>query len=571
MPVDVQQLRKILIDPGLVSPEDFERVREEAEKRQERIEKILVEKSLVPDLYLGQLIADALGYPFARLDVLQIPDHVLRLIPEHVARRARIVAFGKRENGDVEVATSEPDNLEVIHLLEKKIGTRLVVYYATDTALSAVIEGYSRDLESSIKEVFDLAGMLDVEGAKAAEMAAKEEEGTVVRVVGMLINYAYRHNASDIHIEPRENEIVVRYRIDGVLHDVAKLPRVIMEPILTRIKVLAKMRTDQHFVAQDGKFQEIVEGERIDVRVSAIPILDGEKIVMRLLTERGKQFDIEDIGLLESELKKIKRQMQRTYGMILAVGPTGSGKTTTLYAVLKKLNTRDINIATIEDPIEYSIEGVNQIQVNPRVGLTFATGLRSIVRQDPDIIMVGEIRDEETAGIAVNAALTGHLVLSTLHTNDAATTLPRLRDMHIEPFLIASTVDTIVAQRLVRRICQRCIMSYVVTHEEMADRLPEEVLIKLFGKGKGVRHSLTLYRGKGCERCGFTGYRGRVGIFEVLIVDDAVKELIMRNANAAEVNRQAIANGMVPMFDDGLGKVLAAVTSLEEFLKTMGY
>jgi type IV pilus assembly protein PilB len=571
MPVSVQQLQKTLVESGLVSLEDFERARQEAVKRQERLETILVEKNLVPDLYLGQLIADALGVPYARLDQKKIPDHVLRLVPERLARRARIVAYGKDDDGRLQVATPDPGNLEVLHLIEKRTGLRVAPHYATDVGVSTVIENYSRDLESSIKEVFDLAGMLDIAGSQAAEIAAKAEEGTVVRVVGILVNYAYRHNASDIHVEPRENEVVVRYRIDGILHDVAKLPRPIMEAIIARVKVIAKMRTDQHFVAQDGKFQEVIEGERVDVRVSAIPVFEGEKIVMRLLTERGKQFDLEDIGFSEGDIKKIKRQIQRTYGMFLSTGPTGSGKTTTLYAALKKLNTRDINIATIEDPIEYSIDGVSQIQVNPRAGLTFATGLRSIVRQDPDIIMVGEIRDEETAGIAVNAALTGHLVLSSIHTNDAATTLPRLRDMRIEPFLIASTVDTIIAQRLVRRICPRCIASHEVTFEEAAERLPPEVLGKVFGAGKDQKRRLTLYRGKGCDRCGFTGYRGRVGIFEVLVVDDQIKGLIMAGANAGEVNRAAVAGGMTTMLDDGIRKVLAAVTSLEELLKVMGY
>jgi type II secretory ATPase GspE/PulE/Tfp pilus assembly ATPase PilB-like protein len=367
-------------------------------------------------------------------------------------------------------------------------------------------------------------------------------------------------------VEPREKEIVVRYRIDGILHDVVSLPRELSDSILTRIKVLAKLRTDEHFAAQDGKLQEIMDGERVDIRVSVLPVVDGEKIVMRLLTEKGKKYSLEDLGMLERDLKKLRRHAQKSFGMILATGPTGSGKTTTMYALLKILNTRDVNIATIEDPIEYSLEGVNQIQANPKTGLTFASGLRSIVRQDPDIIMVGEIRDEETAGIAVNASMTGHLVLSTLHTNDAATTLPRFRDMKVEPFLIASTINVIVAQRLVRKICQRCIVSTELSKEELLKLVPEDVAAKFMGKVKrGGKASL--FRGKGCDACGHTGYKGRVGIFELLEVDDAVRDLIMKDSDAGRIAKQAVASGMITMFEDGIEKVMIGLTTIDEVIR----
>jgi type IV pilus assembly protein PilB len=571
MPVTSDQLRKALVEPGYLDETTFRKAEAEAVARQVSVETVIAEQGMIPEAYLGQLVADVVGYPAARLDVREVPDHLLRVIPEKMARSCRVVAFAKDAAGRLKIAMSNPDDLETVHLIEKKAGMRVAPHYATDKAIEQVLERYAKNLEASIKEVF--AAVLQENGGKVGDgqKISKEEEGAAVAVVRILVDYAYQHRASDIHIEPHEKEVTVRYRIDGVLHDVARLPREIMDLIITRIKVLSRMRTDQHFAAQDGKFQETTGGERLDVRVSAIPIIGGEKIVMRLLTERGKQYDLADIGLSEHDLERVRRQTQKTYGMILSTGPTGSGKTTTLYSVIKVLNTRDVNIATIEDPIEYSIEGVNQIQVNPRTGLTFASGLRSIVRQDPDIIMVGEIRDEETAGIGVNAALTGHLVLSTLHTNTAATALPRLRDMKVEPFLLASTIDTIIGQRLVRRICQRCISSHSVTPEELASRLPEQILARLFGSGQSRRSRLTLYRGKGCDRCEYTGYQGRVGIFEVLIVTDRIKQLIMANANTTEIEKQAREEGMTTMLEDGLRKALSAVTTLDEVLKTMGY
>ena len=570
MSVTADKLRKALVDPGFLDAADFKRAVEEAEARRVKLESILLEKDLVPEVYLSQLVAEVMGVPNARLEARDVPDHILRTIPESMAKHARVVAFGKDDAGDLEIAMSDPDDLETIHLVEKKAGTKVITHYAPDEVIGRLTDRYVKNLETSIKEVFSVVLLNDGVG-KDTDKVSKEEEGAAVRVVKILVDYAYQHGASDIHIEPQEKIVIVRYRIDGVLHDVAKLPRDIMDHITARIKVLAKMRTDERFAAQDGKFQEIIGNERIDVRVSALPVMGGENIVMRLLSERGKQHDLEDIGFSDNDLTRIKRQIQKSYGMILSTGPTGSGKTTTLYSIIKKLNTRDINIATIEDPIEYSIEGVNQIQVNTRTGLTFANGLRSMVRQDPDIIMVGEIRDEETAGIAVNAALTGHLVLSTLHTNDAATALPRLSDMKVEPFLVASTVDTIIGQRLVRRICQRCISSYTGTPKEFAGRLPDAVMKRLFGSGKHQRDKLTLYRGKGCDRCQYTGYRGRIGIFEVLVVNDDIKELIMKNSNATDVTKKAVEGGMTTMLDDGIRKVMSAVTSLEEVLKTMGY
>ncbi len=387
----------------------------------------------------------------------------------------------------------------------------------------------------------------------------------------MLLQYGYENKASDIHIEPYEDKILVRFRVDGVLHDVLSIDKKMHDLILTRIKILSRMRTDEHRSAQDGKIRHRMGKEKVDIRVSIIPITEGEKVVMRLLSSKNRQFNLIDLGFSDSDFKKVKKAVKNPHGMILATGPTGSGKTTTLYAILKILNKRTVNIATIEDPVEYDMEGVNQIQVNEKTDLTFAKGLRSIVRQDPDIIMVGEIRDEETAGIAVNSALTGHLVLSTLHTNDAATTLPRLLDMDIEPFLVASTVNIIVAQRLVRKICQTCRGSYTLTLKEL--KLIEGIKeIKEAYKDKGYKNvkKLNFYKGAGCKVCGNTGYHGRIGIYEVLEMNEDIKDSILRRASSDEITKLAKKNGMKTMLEEGVEKILNGETTIEEVFRVVG-
>jgi len=564
VPLTAAKLKDILVAPGLLPAADFDEAAAEAAKSGKTVDEVLADKNLVPDEYLGQLIADALGVPFVRPENTRIPDHVLRLIPERVARRSKIIAVGKDEAGDLIVAMRDPDDLELARFIEKKTGLRVRPHYATARGIQMTLDRYSSDLESSVKSILEEAAPL-LRGGRFDEA---EGEGPIVRIVELIMDYAYQNNASDVHIEPREKEVLVRYRIDGILHDVVALPKELANHIVPRIKIMAKLRTDEHLAAQDGKFQEIIDGERVDVRVSVLPVVDGEKVVMRLLAEKGKHFNLSDLGLSDRDEKKVIKHMNKSFGMILAAGPTGSGKTTTMYAVLKLLNTRDVNIATIEDPIEYAIEGLNQIQVNPKTGLTFASGLRSIVRQDPDIIMVGEIRDEETAGIAVNSAMTGHLVLSTLHTNDAATTLPRFIDMGIEPFLIASTINVIIAQRLVRRICSRCITSYDVTRAELEESFPAPVVANIFKTRSG--DIVRVYKGKGCDRCGQSGYTGRIGIYELLEIEDNIRELIMANANAKAIKQRAVENGMTTMLDDGIRKILAGITTVEEVLRVAG-
>jgi type II secretory ATPase GspE/PulE/Tfp pilus assembly ATPase PilB-like protein len=386
---------------------------------------------------------------------------------------------------------------------------------------------------------------------------------SIIALVDALIEEAHEMRASDIHIDPHERDIQVRMRIDGVLQDAYSFPKEIQSEIISRIKVLAGLRTDEHQTPQDGRFRIVLDDTGpVDIRVSIAPAYYGENAVLRLLSERTEKLSLEVLGLSESDRKKIESAIRMPYGMILATGPTGSGKTTTLYTVLKALNTKEVSIITIEDPIEYAIEGINQIQVNSQTGLTFANGLRSVLRQDPDIIMVGEIRDPETAGLAVNTALTGHLMLSTLHTNDAATTLPRLLDLGMEPYLITTTVNIVIGQRLVRKICKLCKKSHKLTDNEKAN-------LATLGKFAAANIPDTMQRGAGCDECLGSGYRGRVGIYEVMVVDDAIREAMLERCSAANIKKMAIERGMSTMVEDGFKKALAGITTPEEVLRVI--
>ncbi|MEK7507871.1 MAG: GspE/PulE family protein [Patescibacteria group bacterium] len=386
---------------------------------------------------------------------------------------------------------------------------------------------------------------------------------SIINVVNYLIEGAHALRASDIHIDPQQDDVQVRFRIDGVLQDAHVLPKRIHPEVISRIKIISNLRTDEHQAAQDGRFRTVLQdGIVVDVRVSVAPTFHGEDAVMRLLSDRAEEFTLSSLGFSEHNRKKILRAIKRPHGMILATGPTGSGKTTTLYTLIKMLNVRGTSIITIEEPIEYSIKGINQIQANPRAGLTFANGLRSILRQDPNIIMVGEIRDAETAGIAVNTALTGHLLLSTIHTNDAATTLPRLLDMKLEPYLIASTVNLAIGQRLIRKICSECKVEKKMTSDEiksLAEIIPSAFLEKC----------KNFFEGSGCEKCAGSGYCGRIGIHEVLLVDGLVREAVLRKASAEEIKKIAVVQGMVPILEDGFEKVCAGVTTVEEVLRVL--
>ncbi len=556
MPLNPEKIKKIIQDTGVVSEKDLDKALEETKEKKLSFEDVLISKDLIPDQNLGQLIAESHKWQFINLRNLTIAREALEIVPELMAKKQGVIAFAS-DQGVVKLAMNDPENLEIIHLISKKTGHQVEAYYATSRDLKEALTNYRKGLKKEYES------LIHEQVAKAKEKKAADVP--IIKIVDTILQYAYENKASDIHIEPMDKQISVRFRIDGILHDVLMLPKDILDQVVTRIKVLAKLRTDEHRAAQDGKINTQIDAEALDIRVSIIPITAGEKVVLRLLSARARQFALEDIGLAPDDIEKIRKQIKRSTGMILSTGPTGSGKTTTLYSLLKILNRREVNISTIEDPVEYDIEGVNQIQVNPKTNLTFAQGLRSIVRQDPDIIMVGEIRDEETAGIGINAAMTGHLVLSTLHTNDAATTLPRLLDMEIEPFLVASTVNLVIGQRLVRKICSQCMASHVIKGKELTNLKKELPLEKILGKK--IDKELRVFKGQGCPVCQNSGYSGRVGIFELLEISEKVKELIMAQANADKIKEAAVKEGMKTMMEDGIQKVLQGQTTFEEILR----
>lgn len=564
--VSNEDLYNILSELKIIDSKQLESCIKESNFTNVPLGKILIDKDLVSDENLGKILADLLKVPFVNLSLISIPEEVLKIIPEIVAKKHQVIAF-KIDTQGLYLATSDPSETQMLDFIAKKSGLPVIVYYATVSDIDNAFSLYTQNVNQAFDEIINE----NIKQAKGSEAA----EPPIIKIVDTIISYAYQNKASDIHIEPTEDHVLVRFRIDGVLHDIVKLPLDIHPRVVSRVKVLAKLRTDEHQAAQDGKLVFKTDstsnnGENLDLRVSIVPITKGEKIVMRLLSERSRQFSLTGLGFSQTDLEKVKAAYQKPFGMILSTGPTGSGKTTSLYAVLKLLNQRNVNVMTIEDPVEYDIENVNQIQVNAKTNLTFAAGLRSIVRQDPDIILVGEIRDEETADIAINSAMTGHLVLSTLHTNDAATAIPRLLDMKIEPFLIASTVNVIIGQRLIRKICTKCRLSVDLSDFKQFSDLSPDVIKKHFGgpsTGKTGKKSIRVFKGKGCPICHQTGYTGRIGIFEVLLVDDKIREAIVSRKDASTIRDLAIKNGMTTMLDDGLEKVKEGITTIEEVVR----
>ncbi|PIP30115.1 hypothetical protein COU12_01695 [Candidatus Jorgensenbacteria bacterium CG10_big_fil_rev_8_21_14_0_10_54_38] len=563
MSITNEKLRALLVERGYVNKADFESALEEAEKTNTPLERALVERGAISDEHLGKIIAEGINCPFIDLRRVKILDEFLNIIPEVVARSQQAIIFDRAPTG-LKLATSNPENYEFIKLLERKTGGPVEVFYATPLEMEEVLRRYRSDLRERVRAV--------IEDLKTRP----QDEEDIVKLVNYFLEYAYDNRASDIHIEPAEKEVGVRFRIDGVLHEVVSFPKHLHEKIVFRIKIMSRLRTDEQAAAQDGRFGYQIGDARFDVRVSVLPVTDGENVVLRLLSERSRRLVLEELGLSGSDLLKVKRAIAKPYGMVLAVGPTGSGKTTTLYGILQVLNKAEVNIMTIEDPVEYDIEHVQQIQVNPKKDLTFATGLRSIVRQDPDIIMVGEIRDNETASIAVNAAMTGHLVLSTMHANDAATTFPRLLEMAIEPFVVASGVNVVVAQRLVRCTCEQCRVSYALTESELEVLKKEShlsTLLKEIG-GESDLSKIKLYRGTGkigngdvCPMCDGTGYSGRIGIFEVMEMTDELHSLVTQKASAIVIDKKAAELGMTSMMHDGIAKAFQGITTISEVIR----
>lgn len=543
----------------MVTEDQWTQAEERAKSTDETLAQAIIWYNFVSDEELGRLIADHLKFPFTIVSEKNIVPEVLQIVPEVVARSRGLIAFALDKLG-LHLAMTDPNDLEMRDFLEKKSGLSLVVYFATERDIKNSLAFYRKEVSLAFEDIISESLQ------EAAKNQSGESDPPIIRIVDTLVLYAYQNRASDIHLEPREKDMLVRFRIDGVLHDIVKLPPELHPQIISRVKILAKLRTDEHQTPQDGKLEMLMENDHLDVRVSIIPTTEGEKVVLRLLSERSRQFSLSNLGLSPENLDQLKVAYQKPYGMVLVTGPTGCGKTTTLYAVLKLLNRRAVNVVTIEDPVEYDMEGVNQIQVNTDANLTFATGLRSILRQDPNIILVGEIRDDETASIAINLAMTGHLVLSTLHTNNAATSIPRLIDMQIEPFLIASTVNVIVAERLVRKIHKACRVSEEVNAEEVGKHISKPSFEKIFGVME-ERKKIRLYKGKGCEACHDTGYEGRVGIFELLILNDEIRDAIINRKDADTIEGLAIQSGMRTMLEAGLIKVQEGITTLDEILR----
>ena len=548
-----KDLRESIVRDGLVTEEQLNEADELVTSTDISLYEALLEKRIVEDEKVGDLIARILQTPFVDLSTIDIPDSLLHVVPERVAKKKRCIVFDRNQDS-IKIAMENPQDQQTIDLVRAKTGTSVVVYYATPRGINHALEVYKIDIKKALEDFSD-------EGIE--DENSEDEEAPISQLVDILFEHAYREKASDIHMEPQDDQGIIRYRVDGILHDIATFPKTAHERIMSRLKVLARLRTDEHYSTQDGKIRANINGLMVDIRLSILPIVDGEKAVMRILSTHGRPLTLTDLGMRPPDLHRVKMAYEKAFGMILSTGPTGAGKSTSIYSILRVLNIREKNITTIEDPVEYRLKGVNQINVNPKTNLTFAAGLRSILRQDPNIVFVGEIRDSETANIAVNAALTGHLVLSTLHTNDAATAVVRLTEMKVEPFLVASTVNVIIAQRLVRKTCNNCRVSKFIEIEQITSCFGEAIASKHIKDTTKVE----VFNGSGCKLCNNTGYSGRIGLFEVLVVTPKIRELTVKKTSSDLIVQVAISEGMTTMPEDGLMKIMQGLTTMEEVVR----
>ena len=581
MHIEEAQLKEFILDSGLVSRADVETAEKEQKETGGNLGKILVNKGKMTEDDLRRMQAYILGIPFVNLKTEKLPFDVLSLIPEPIARNHNIVAF-KKTYTSLEVAMLDTEDLTAIDFIKKKVGLKILPRLTdTDSMKSAILQ-YQKSLKAEFgdliqKEANSIKSIADDPESDTSEENLRKlaDDVPVVRIVDTLLKHSILQNASDIHIEPQEHELLVRYRLDGLLHDAMILPKNMAPSVVARIKVLSSLKLDEKRLPQDGRFKIDSDGEKVSFRVSTLPTYYGEKVVMRLLRENVSGFTLEYLSFHGEGLERIHKAVKSTTGMILTTGPTGSGKTTTLYTILDILNTPDLNISTIEDPIEYQMKRINQTQVRPEIGFTFANGLRTLVRQDPDIIMVGEIRDNETASLAVNAALTGHVVLSTLHTNSAAGTIPRLIDMKVEPFLLVSTINIIIGQRLVRKLTDQK-EKYFLSKAEL-DTLGRSInldkVLKTLKEEKVVEKSDTwdkvpFWRIKK-DVSSEDGFSGRVGIHEILKVSPTIKEIILKSGTSDDIQLQAEKEGMLTMYEDGIFKAVQGITTIEEVLRVI--
>lgn len=581
----------LLKEAGKLSDEQLVLLQAEEQKTKRPLQKLVITTNLISDKELTELYAKSVNIPFVDLEPKSITKDILNALPERTARQYGVVVFRKEEDGTLLLAMEDPDDVQAIDFIKKQIGANYKLHIATKENILLVLENYREGVDTEIDRVIAVQDLDQAEQAENLNESDIAEDSPIAQTVNLLLEYAIRSAASDIHIEPREEFVQVRYRIDGVLKEANRLPKNVMNALVSRIKILSALKIDERRVPQDGRFKITVAGKSYALRVSTLPITDGEKVVMRILDEGNKALTLEELGYWGKALADVNNAIIQPHGMLLVTGPTGSGKSTSLFSVLSILNRPEVNISTVEDPVEYKIVGANQTQVNPKAGMTFIAGLRALLRQDPNIIMVGEIRDGETANLAVQAALTGHLVFSTLHTNNAATCLPRLLDMKIEPFLIASTVRAVVGQRLVRKLCMTCKQSYKPTNEQLSElkqafsikndsdlkhihELETKAQQEGIGKtnktlGSDVKTVSLLWQAPigGCDDCNHSGYRGRMGIYEVLSNSSDMQQLIVSNATSELLQAQAVKEGMVTMQNDGLIKALRGETSIEEILR----
>ena len=590
-------VEKLLTKSGDYSKEQLQNLHDQAASEKQPLQDIVIKNNLLSEKDLTKLYADEIEVPFVELKASEIKHDILKLLPERIARQYNAVVFEVDKDDTKSVAMQDPDDIQAINFLQKQLGNKLKVFITTESLLQAALDQYRGNISSELTKV--IANDVVTEEEEEVDESDLAEDSPVAQTVNIIIEYGIKSGASDVHIEPREEFVVVRYRIDGILREANKLPRKLLGALVSRIKILSNLKIDEHRAPQDGRFKVQVSGQVYALRVSTLPILDGEKVVMRILNESNKAADFKDLGFWGTALTDLQQSIVQPHGLVLVTGPTGSGKSTTLFSVLSALNTPNVNISTVEDPVEYHIVGANQTQVNPIAGMTFVNGLRALLRQDPNIIMVGEIRDGETADLAVQAALTGHLVFSTLHTNNAATCLPRLLDMGVEPFLIASTVRVVVGQRLVRRLCVDCRVAYApdsallkrldkafgITdnggvqhfHELESQAVQDGIGTGVTGKDKDKVNDLSttassisrLWKAsdQGCDHCNHTGYKGRLGIYEVLNNTPDIQKMIVANSTAEEIEKQAIVNHMITMRIDGFIKSLRGETSVEEVFR----
>jgi type IV pilus assembly protein PilB len=592
-------VEKLLKSTGKITDEQLVSLHEQEKTEKKPMQDLVVKNNLISEKDLTKLYADETDVPFIELNAKEIKREILKLIPERIARQYKVVLFDIAEDGSKLLAMEDPDDIQAINFLQKQLGTDIKVHLATSSTIQAALDQYRGNISSELTKVI----LPDEETAEEDEEISEEdvaEDSPIAQTVNLIIEYGVKAGASDVHIEPRENYVLIRYRVDGILKEANKLPKKVLGALVSRIKILSNLKIDERRMPQDGRFKVQVSDQIYALRVSTLPIVDGEKVVMRILNESAKAATLEELGYWGIALKTINKAIVQPHGMILVTGPTGSGKSTSLFSILSMLNKPMVNISTVEDPVEYRIPGTNQTQVNPIAGMTFVNGLRALLRQDPNIIMVGEIRDSETANLGVQAALTGHLVFSTLHTNNAATCLPRLLDMGIEPFLIASTVRAIVGQRLVRRLCVDCREVYEpdpVVLKQIAEtfhindtgvmkhihELEKEALEGGIGRTNASKTNkespaelstteskivkLWKVHEEGCENCGHVGYKGRMGIYEVLGSSQAIQKLIVSNSTSEGIQEQAEKDGMIIMQIDGFIKALRGQTTIEEILR----